>query len=178
MADALQPLMASVDPWPLNWAPKNWALCQGQLLPIAQNTALFSLLGTNYGGNGVSTFALPDLRGRIPVGVGQGPGLSNYALGEIAGQNNITLLTLQMPRHNHLINVNSVGGRTTVATPDNNYIAPNSDSTIGNFSATANAAMNITSVSVTGGSSPINIQQPYLAISYIICMVGVYPSRN
>ncbi len=177
MANASEPLMASVDPWPLNWAPRGWALCQGQLLSIASNTALFSLIGTTYGGDGKTTFGLPDLRGRIPVGVGQGPGLSIYSWGETGGQNNVTLLISQMPQHNHMVNANSASSRTAPVTPDGNFIAPNSTGD-GNFSATGNATMNLSAVSNTGGSSPINIQQPYLGISYIICTIGVYPSRN
>src|SRR5512140_216933 len=95
-----------------NFAPRSWALCNGQLLPIAQNTALFSILGTTYGGDGRTTFALPDLRGRVPVHPGQGPGLSNYVLGEMAGTENTTLLINNMPAHNHTLNAVSDAGDT------------------------------------------------------------------
>src|ERR687884_310806 len=98
-----EPFIGLVTIFAGNFAPRGWALCQGQLLPIAQNTALFSILGTTYGGNGQTTFALPDLRGRAPIGTGQGPGLPSYTLGEAAGSPSITLLSTQMPMHNHLV---------------------------------------------------------------------------
>src|SRR5689334_14491352 len=101
------PLLASIAIFAGNFAPRGWALCNGQILPIAQNTALFSLLGTTYGGNGQTTFALPDLRGRAPIGTGQGPGLSNVDLGQVGGTENVTLLTSNMPMHNHSLNASS-----------------------------------------------------------------------
>src|SRR3954463_11082121 len=96
-----EPFLGEICLYPYNFAPRGWALCNGQILPISQNTALFSLLGTTYGGNGVTTFALPDLRGRVPVSWGQGPGLSSYQLGEVGGSENETLLITQVPAHQH-----------------------------------------------------------------------------
>jgi len=173
----ITPLMASVDPWPLDWAPRDWALCQGQLLSISQNTALFALIGTTYGGDGRTTFALPDMRGRIPVGAGQGPS-SFYSWGERGGRTSVTLTMSEMPQHNHLINANSSSSRGSSATPDGNFIAQNSVTTVGNFSGNGNSAMNLSAVSLTGGSDSFDIQQPYLAINYIISTNGVFPSRN
>src|SRR5262245_44407760 len=120
---------------PYNFAPRGWALCNGQILPIAQNTALFSLLGTTYGGNGQTTFALPDLRGRVPISSGQGPGLSNYDLGEVGGVETVTLTTTQMPAHGHPVSANS--GDPNDSSPANSYPAGN-----GAYNSTANATMN------------------------------------
>src|SRR4051794_10683767 len=111
-----EPFIGEVIMFAGNFAPRGWALCQGQLLSIAQNTALFSILGTTYGGNGQTTFALPDLRGRVPLGQGQGPGLSSYVLGEVAGNENVTLISTQMPQHNHLLNCNSDSANTDQTT--------------------------------------------------------------
>jgi microcystin-dependent protein len=164
-----------------NFAPRNWALCQGQIMSIAQNTALFSILGTTYGGNGQTTFALPDLRGRAPVSQGQGPGLSNYVLGEQTGSENVTLLSTQMPQHNHqLIAANT--GATTPA-PSGNFLAqannPADQSDINVYAPSGTpAAMNPQAIGFAGGSQPFSIIQPLLAINFIICIFGVFPSRN
>jgi microcystin-dependent protein len=162
-----------------NFAPKGWAMCNGQILSIAQNTALFSLLGTTYGGNGVSTFALPDLRGRVPLHLGQGPGLSNYTEGQQGGSENVTLLLAQMPAHNHTISgVNSGGNQ---AGPANGSFAVESTGTSLNYansSAPPISPMNPAMLSQTGQSQPHNNQQPYLCINFIIALVGIFPSRN
>ena len=163
-----------------NFAPRGWAFCQGQILSIAQNTALFSLLGTTYGGNGQTTFALPDLRGRVPVGTGQGPGLPSVDLGEVAGEPTHTLITTEMPAHNHAGQAaghsdpgtsSSPGGGTwaTSTSRDNMYInsPPNSP-----------MAANTVTVGVSGGSQPHNNMQPYLGMNFIIAIEGIYPSRN
>lgn len=164
------------------FAPRNWAFCQGQLMSIAQNTALFSILGTNYGGNGSVTFGLPDLRGRVPVGTGSGPGLPAVALGEMAGTPSTTLLSVNLPAHNHLMLAsNQLGGSTD---PAGNFPAVLNDASgtgsIPNngYLATANTMMNAQAISVTGNNAPINIMQPYLGMNYIICMYGIFPSRN
>ena len=163
-----------------NFAPRNWALCQGQLMSIAQNTALFALIGTFYGGNGQTTFALPDLRGRVPVGVGQGPGLSLKDQGQIGGVESVTLLTSQMPAHNHNVNVNAGAGTSGV--PTNNYIAGAVDATanaIPSFAAAPTAnTLNPNSLSPVGQSQPHENMPPFLVLNYIICLFGIFPSRN
>jgi len=171
-----------------NFAPRGWAFCQGQILSIAQNTALFALLGTTYGGNGQTTFALPDLRGRVAVGPGQGPGLPAVNLGQMAGAPTHTLINTEMPVHNHTTQVgvrafNDPNGLSNgdSAIPAGNYWA--SSHGVGDlFSTTANALMNPGAVTVvvgvTGGSQPHNNMQPYLGMNYIICMEGIFPSRN
>lgn len=165
-----------------NFAPRGWAFCQGQILSIAQNTALFSLLGTTYGGNGQTTFALPDLRGRTPIGAGQGPGLSPINLGQVGGTENTTLVITNMPAHNHTVTVNpravTEAGDTSI--PTNAYIA-NSGALDREFKASGTfvnmGAANATS-GIAGGSQPFSIRNPYLGLNYIICMEGIYPSRN
>lgn len=166
-----------------NFAPRGWAMCQGQIISIAQNTALFSLLGTTYGGNGQTTFALPDLRSRAPIGFGQGPGLSYYNLGQVSGTENVSILLNNMPAHNHLIN-------GTVQLPINDSNA-DADSPIGAYlgapttaiysSTTNGVAANLYSnltTGVVGGNVPVSILQPTLAVNYIICTQGIFPSRN
>ncbi len=159
-----------------NFAPRSWAFCQGQILSIAQNTALFSLLGTTYGGNGQTTFGLPDLRGRVPVGTGQGPGLPIIDLGEAAGLTTHTLLITEMPAHNHLVNAVSEAG--DVSTPQGNYLA-NSGATDREYKAMGTGVqMNSNMISPTGGNQPFSIMQPYLGMNYVICLEGIFPSRN
>jgi microcystin-dependent protein len=170
-----------------NFAPRGWAFCNGQILSIAQNTALFSLLGTTFGGNGQTTFALPDLRGRVAVGPGQGPGLPSVNLGQMAGAPTHTLIITEMPAHNHVAQVavrsfdNSLGGTGDTDTTAGHFWA--SSVGVGElYSTTTNATMNSTAVQTTigvaGGSQPHNNMQPYLGVNYIICMEGIYPSRN
>jgi len=156
---------------PYNFAPRGWAFCQGQLLPIAQNTALFSLLGTTYGGNGQTNFALPDLRGRVPISSGQGPGLSNYDLGQMGGNETVTLTTGQIPAHNHAINANS--GDANDGSPANSFPAGG-----GAYNSAANAAMNQAMASTVGGNQPHENRPPYLTLNWIIALEGIYPSRN
>lgn len=165
-----------------NFAPRGWALCQGQLLSISQNTALFSILGTSFGGDGRVTFGLPDLRGRVPVGVGQGPGLSNVVLGEQDGVESVTLLTSEIPAHNHQINCNGASGDQGL--PTSGYPAGSQqDRSTGVFvdtpyATTATAIMAPTALSIVGSSLPHQNMQPYLGINYILCMEGIFPSRN
>lgn len=166
-----------------NFAPRNWAFCQGQLLSIAQNTALFSILGTTYGGNGTTTFALPDLRGRVPVGTGHGPGLEDMALGQMGGQPNVTLLSTQIPAHTHMLTGSNTGGTTD--NPEHNFIAKWNGSTDSGenvtgsaFANTPNTTLSPLSIGSTGGSQPHNNMQPYLGLNYIICLYGIYPSRG
>lgn len=167
-----------------NFAPKNWAFCSNQIISIAQNTALFSLLGTTYGGNGQTTFALPDFRGRVAVGTGTGPGLPNIQLGQVAGTPTVTLLSTNMPAHNHAVTGtvtvqanNDTGGITD--DPTNRRLASTSNYS-GNVDALVNMApcvVNLTTA-VSGGSQPFSIMPPYLGMNYIICMFGIFPSRN
>lgn len=160
-----------------NFPPRNWAFCDGQLLSIAQNTALFSLLGTTYGGNGQTTFALPDLRGRVPMHPGNGPGLTPHTLGEIAGSENVTLISSQMPAHSHFVNGVASGGNQ--ASPAGNLPAIESTGTSLDYSnAAANANMNAGMIGTAGGNQPHTNLQPYTCVNFIICLFGIYPSRN
>lgn len=165
-----------------NFAPRGWALCQGQLLAINTNTALFSILGTTYGGNGQTNFALPDLRGRVPVGQGQGPGLSNWVLGELTGVEDVSLVVTEMPAHNHVVQVSS--GQADTATAGNNYLATANGAfgpdpvTVNTYNGTPTATLAANSLTVSGGSQPHENIQPSLCINYIICLEGIFPSRN
>ncbi|HEX6293193.1 MAG TPA: tail fiber protein [Herpetosiphonaceae bacterium] len=169
-----------------NFAPRGWAFCNGQILSIAQNTALFALLGTTYGGNGQTTFALPDLRGRVAVSPGQGPGLPAVNLGQMSGEPTHTLIITEMPAHNHTTQVTNhafdegFGGGGNSSVPTNNYWS--SVASGAPYNTTTNTAMNPGAVQVVvgvaGGSQPHNNMQPYLGVNYIICMEGIFPSRN
>jgi microcystin-dependent protein len=151
-----------------NYAPKDWAMCNGQFLPINTNQALFSLLGTTYGGNGQTTFALPDMRGKVPVHFGNG-----FNLGQLAGQAAHTVTLNEMPAHNHFVNAST-------NTADQQY-APNNlwadGGTAAGFSATNNVAMDAGSVSNVGGSQPHNNMQPYTVLTICIALIGIFPSR-
>lgn len=179
-----EPFIATIVGYGFNWAPRNWALCQGQLMPISQNTALFSLIGTIYGGDGKVTFALPDLRGRVPIGQGQGPGLTNRPIGEMSGSETTTLLTSNMPQHNHTLNAS--GQPATTNAPGNAFMAAanGTDDSTGNpvtvqvYGPTANEIMNPNAIGIAGGSQPFNNMQPYLTINFSIALYGIYPSRN
>ncbi|MBI1407811.1 MAG: phage tail protein [Caulobacter sp.] len=159
-------------------------LCAGQLLSIANYSALFSLIGTTYGGNGTTTFGLPDLRGRVLVGQGQGPGLSDYAMGEMTGSQTVTLLSTNMPQHNHMLNASGVAG--TSASPQNNFLAltngfdPGSGNpvTVDVYATSANTTMNPMAVGLAGGSQPFSILQPLLTVNFCIAVEGIFPSRN
>lgn len=157
------------------FAPTNWALCQGQLLAISQNTALFSILGTTYGGNGVNNFALPDFRGRVPVGTGQGPGLSYYDLGQTGGVENTTLLTSNMPAHVHAITLNCSSNKASSNSPAGNYLAVTEENP--GYHSTQNATMGNSMTGPSGNNLPFSILQPYLGINFIICLNGIFPSR-
>lgn len=170
-----------------NFAPRSWAFCANQILSIAQNTALFSILGTTYGGNGQTTFALPDFRGRVAVGTGQGPGLPNITLGELAGNQTQTLTINNMPAHNHPVTGtvtpqanNDATGLTDDATgartglPNGTNIYTNATDALVNM---APSVVNL-QIGINGGSQPFSIMPPYLGMNYIICLFGIFPSRD
>jgi microcystin-dependent protein len=178
---ASQPYLGAIFIFAGNFAPNGYQLCQGQILPISQYAALFSILGTTYGGNGTSTFALPDLRGRSPIGQGTGPGLNTIVLGEFAGSNSVSILYNNMPIHNHLITTANAGGG--LASPQNNFLAQPLDAgqnptTMYASAAAPSVTMAPTTVGAAGGSVPVSVQNPFLGINYIIAMVGLFPSRN
>lgn len=162
-----------------NYAPEDdgWALCNGQLLSIAQNTALFSLLGTTFGGNGVTNFALPDLRGRVPMHFGQGPGLSNREMGESAGEEQVTLYLTQIPPHQHEVVPVATSGEGSLNDPTGGMIPANSGSPIYATPDTANGKMAPASCGVTGGGQGHDNLQPYLVVNYIIAVQGIFPPR-
>lgn len=171
------PLLGSIIMFAGNFAPRGWALCNGQLLAINQNQALFAILGTTYGGNGTTTFALPDLRGRVPIHEGQGPGLSPYVLGQAAGSEVTTLLTSNMPAHSHLVNCNGSGGAQP--SPAAGVPAVESTGTSLNYSAAGDGStMAPAMIAPAGGNQPFSIVQPYLSVNFIIALQGVFPSRN
>ena len=179
MAD---PFVAEIRIFPFNFAPKGWAFCDGQLMPISQNTALFSLLGTTYGGDGKSTFALPDMQGNAPMHPGQGPGLSLHDLGEMSGSETVTLLESEIPSHTHTLeSVTSFAGsandptghvlaKATTGTPLNAYIP-----FAGN---TPLATMALQAIAPAGGDQPHNNMMPYLTLNFNIALQGVFPPRT
>ena len=167
-----EPFLGQIQQFGFQFAPLGWAWCNGQLMSIAQNTALFSLLGTTYGGDGQTTFALPDCRGRNSMHMGQGPGLSNYDEGEASGTETVSLTTLQMPGHNHLVNAST--GQKLIANP--------SSANLGAFQMYTNAAldsvMDPAMIGQSGGSQPHDNMMPYLVINWCIAIEGLYPSRS
>lgn len=178
----MDPMIATIILFAGNFAPRGWAFCQGQILSIAQNTALFSLLGTTYGGNGQTTFALPDLRGRVPIGQGQGPGLSPISLGQVGGTENTTLLITNMPAHNHtlIVTPRAVTEAGDTSNPTGAYLA-NSGALDREFKASGtfvNMGAATATSGIAGGSQPFSLRNPYLALNYIIALEGIYPSRN
>jgi microcystin-dependent protein len=177
---AIQPYVGEIIIGAFNFAPTNFAMCNGQLLPISQYTALFSILGTYYGGNGQTNFGLPNLQGRMAVGAGQGPGLSNYQIGQMGGVENVTLLTSEMPAHTHLIQANSGDG--TQSSPNNNFFAgAGADRDLFSYNAANSGStvnMNPNAVSVNGASQAHNNMMPYLALNYCIALAGIFPARN
>lgn len=169
----MDPFLGQILLIPYNFAPKGWAFCDGSLLPISQYTALFSLLGTTYGGNGTTTFALPDLRGRVPVSSGQGPGLQQYPLGEMAGSETVTLITAQIPAHTHTVQASE-----GASAPDPQGHFPGTDTLTNIYDTTANTTMNPQMIGATGGSQPHENRQPFLVMNYVIAIEGIYPSRS
>ena len=169
-----EPFLGMIIIVPYNFAPRGWAFCNGQILPIAQNTALFSLLGTTFGGNGQTTFALPDLRGRVPNSSGQGPGLSSYDLGQVGGVESETLTVNQMPGHNHLVAAN--GSDADSGKAANRFLANSSANVY--ISTSDGTTMAPTMIGNTGGNQPFSTLQPYLTLNFCIALEGIFPSRN
>ncbi len=169
----LDPFVGEIGIVAFNFAPRGWALCNGQILPIAQYTALFSLLGTTYGGNGFTTFALPDLRGRVPIHFGQGPGLSNYNLGQTGGTETETLSLSQMPLHNHQHMVDLGNG---VSDDPNGRLVAKNAAGIPQYGVNATATLAPGAIGPVGGSQPHNNLQPYLTLNFIIALQGIFPS--
>lgn len=167
-----------------NFAPRGWAFCDGSLLSISQNTALFSIIGTTYGGNGQTTFALPDLRGRMAVGAGNGPGLTSIVPGQLAGTNNVTLTTAQLPAHSHSQQFANTAATTNA--PSGNVLAIPAGTLEDGTAVVVNAYAPSgsltpcapTAIGTTGNNQPVSIMPPYLGMNYIICTEGVYPPRN
>lgn len=171
MAD---PFVAEIRMFPFNFAPKGWAWCDGQLLPLSQNTALFALLGTTYGGDGKSIFALPNLQGSAPMHSGEGPGLSYRDLGEKGGVETVTLLESEIPFHNHRMRASEVGA--TLNSPDQAMLGATSKQ--GYASNSGGKKLQALSLSPTGGGLPHNNMMPYLTVYFCIALQGVFPPRS
>ncbi len=172
----MDPFVAEIRIFPFNFAPKGWAFCDGQILPLSQNTALFSLLGTTYGGDGKSNFALPNMQGNAPMHPGQGPGLSLHDLGETGGSETVTLLESEIPAHSHGLGAVSDSADQPVPGPDRSLARSN-----GGFAwnPTFNPTLfNDNAITPAGGDQPHNNMQPYLTLNFCIALVGVYPPRT
>lgn len=202
----MEPFIGEIKMFGGNFAPRGYAFCQGQIMAIAQNSALFSLLGTTYGGDGQTTFGLPDLRGRSPVGQGQGPGTGLVVLGQVGGVESTTLTLNQMPQHTHTVTFSSpltatgqaaipaasastttqaAPGATTVlgpiaasGRPGTLYSTTAADTTLQPFSITCSGSVPNGTASIAGGSQPFSLRNPYLGVNFIIALEGVFPSRN
>ncbi len=173
MAD---PFVAEIRIFPFNFAPRGWAWCDGQLLPLSQNTALFSLLGTTYGGDGKSNFALPDLQGRAPMHPGQGPGLSLHDLGETGGSETVTLLESEIPSHSHALRVWQSDPADHFGPAGNTLCRSNNGQAWGAASSLASFSPN--AIAPAGGDQPHNNLQPYLTFYFCIALQGVFPPRG
>lgn len=171
----MEPFIAQIMMFGGNFAPRGWAFCNGQLMSIAQNSALFSILGTTYGGDGVTTFALPNLQGRVPIHAGQSPGTSNYALGQTSGTENVSISITNMPAHTHVVSATQIPTSADPAglVPSNENVARTAI-----YGTADSTRMAPTMNSVVGGSQPISVVQPYQCVSFIIALQGVFPSRN
>jgi microcystin-dependent protein len=174
------PFLAEIRCFGCNFPPTGWAFCDGQLMAISQNTALFSLLGTNYGGDGKSTFALPNLQGSVALGWGQGPGLSQYSVGESTGTDIVTLLQSEMPAHNHTVQSSAGGGQVSAASNNEPGKVVDSGNPVNvyNSTPTSGIQMSVQSVGITGQSLPHNNVMPYLVLNFCIALQGVFPPRS
>jgi microcystin-dependent protein len=173
----MDPFVAEIRIFPFNFAPTGWAFCDGQILPLSQNTALFSLLGTTYGGDGKSNFALPDMQGNAPMHPGQGPGLSLHDLGETGGSETVSLLESEIPAHSHSMGAQNVP-LGTVQTPAGNTFSHPASGNLFNKANPAVVAMNDSTLAPAGGDQPHNNMQPYLTLNFCIALQGVYPPRT
>ena len=181
-----EPYLGEIKMFGGNFAPRGYAMCNGQIMSIAQNTALFSLLGTTYGGDGVQTFALPNMQGRLPMNQGNGPGLTPRVIGEMSGSESVTLLSTQMPIHNHILNATSDTGnlpgpsnKALPAAPVNPSPPPPATFYVVPGTSTMNVVpMAATSVGLDGGSQPHENRMPFLCVTFIIAVEGIFPSRN
>jgi microcystin-dependent protein len=191
-----EPFLGQIILVPYSFAPRGWALCNGQILPINQNQALFSLLGTTYGGDGVTIFALPDLRGRVALSSGEGPATSSYTLGQVSGAESIVLNVTQLPPHSHSFALGSLAATANVKNAAGNSRSPvgampaieaagvtatYSDNAVATAGAMAPGAISLSgapTVGATGGGQPVAILQPYLTLNYCIALQGIFPSRN
>jgi microcystin-dependent protein len=171
----VDPFLAEIRIFPFNFAPKGWAFCDGQLLPLSQNTALFSLLGTTYGGDGKSNFALPNLQGNAPMHPGQGPGLSLHDLGETGGSDTVSLLQSEIPSHSHAANASAADGTTGI--PSAQLVAGGVGVNMYTPTSTP-TTLNPNVVAPAGGDQPHNNMQPYLTLNFNIALQGVYPPRT
>ena len=169
-----EPFIAEIKMFSFDFPPRGWAQCNGQLLAIAQNQALFSLLGTTYGGNGTTNFALPNLQGRTPIHWGSGLGLPPVSLGQVSGTETVTVLSSQMPQHIHPITASSANPSAT--SPSNSFLGTFTTDNV--YAPSANGTMNPSTVANAGGNQPHNNLQPYLVVNFSIALVGIFPSRN
>lgn len=186
IALAQEPFIGEIRAFGFNFAPRGWAKCEGQLLSISQNTALFSILGTTYGGDGRTTFALPNLRERTAVGVGSGPGLSQQSLGETSGQNTVTLSNNDLSKHSHTAQLKVSSGIATSETPSSDsalsaskQVNNGSDLTVLKYSSSAaDTPIGVMKTSNVGSATPVNIVQPVMASVYCIALQGIFPPRS
>lgn len=171
------PFIAQIVMFGGNFAPRNWAFCDGQLLAISQNTALFSLVGTIYGGDGRTTFGLPDLRGRFPMHWGSGPGLTSRSIGEKSGAESHTITTTNLPSHSHTVTPPASSGEGQTVQPSAAYPAAGEEPTKP-YAPSTNSSLAAFSTGSTGSGVPVNHMPPFLAVSFIIALIGIFPSRN
>lgn len=171
-----QPFLGQIGIFAFNFAPKNWAVCNGQTLPIAQNAALFSILGTTYGGNGTTTFQLPNLQSRTPIAQGNGSGLTPRALGEVGGQENHTLLLTELPLHTHTLQATTAAATTGL--PAGNALATPAKIPLYRAGASTTVTLDPTSLGANSGGQPHSNIQPYAVVNFCIALFGIFPSRS
>lgn len=180
----MEPFLGQICLFGFNYAPQGWAQCNGQLVSISQNSALFALLGVQFGGDGQTTFALPNLQGRVPLGQGSGAGLSPYQMGEAGGAESVTLTVNQMPSHNHMLT--GSGNAATTGTLQGNVLASSNGSTSGEEPVTVNTygpagqatIADPSAITPMGGNQPFDVRQPYLVLNYCIALQGIFPPRQ
>ena len=174
----MEPMLGMIIMGGWNFAPRGWAACNGQLLAISQNEALFSLLGTTYGGDGRTTFALPDLRGRVPMHYGSGPGLSSHSLGSKGGAESVALNVSEMPAHNHIFDLGLGAANTDVGTGKSIAVNTSGDTIYTTNAPNGGATLASTAITSTGGNQAHYNMQPYTCVNFVIALEGIFPSRN